>query len=182
MQIMRLMEDIHPLALESTPAVLSVGKRCMEEGWTFIWNPWNPLLISPSGKRIHLKVHGNVPYLVENKTYAMPADAYVPGILPAGDCAAHHEEVRLPQESVGGELLERTDVRNLKAEAKSLRHLMINFPKNPHCSACMRATSVQRMRLCESTTLTKLPVSRSRRITSSLRMLWTNVYLGVTRH
>ena len=69
----------------------------------------------------------------------MPADAHVPGILPAGEGAAHHEEVRLPQESVGGELLERTDVRNLKAEATSLRHLMTHFPKNPHCSACMRA-------------------------------------------
>ena len=78
MQIMSLMEDIHPLVLESTPAVLSVGKR---EGWTFIWNAWkNPLLISPSGKKIHLKVHGYVPYLVENKNYAMPADAHVPGI------------------------------------------------------------------------------------------------------
>ena len=103
MQIMSLMEDIHPLVLESTPAVLSVGMRCMEESWTFIWNPWkNPLLISPSGKKIHLKVHGNVPYLVENKNYAMPADAHVPGILPAGEGVAHHEEVRLPQESVGG--------------------------------------------------------------------------------
>ena len=39
----------------------------------------------------------------------------------------------------GGELLERTDVRNLKAEAKILRHLMTHFPKIPHCSACMRA-------------------------------------------
>ena len=103
MQIMSLMEDIHPLVLESTPAVLSVGKRCMEECWTLIWTPWkNPLLISPSGKKIHLKVHGNVPCLVENKNYAMPANAQVPGILPAGKGAAHHEEVRLPQESVGG--------------------------------------------------------------------------------
>ena len=94
--------DYEPHVLESTPAVLSVGKRCMEEGWTFVWNPWKkPLLISPAGKKIHLKVHGNVPYLVENKNYAMPADAHVPGILPAGEGAAHHEEVRLPQESVG---------------------------------------------------------------------------------
>ena len=35
--------------------------------------------------------------------------------------------------------MERTDVRNLKAEATSLRHLMTQLPKNPHCSACMRA-------------------------------------------
>ena len=35
--------------------------------------------------------------------------------------------------------MERTDVRNLKAEATSLRHLMTHFPKNPHYSACMRA-------------------------------------------
>ena len=109
MQIMSLMEDMHPRVLESTPAVLFVGKRCREEGWTFIRNPWkNPLLISPSGKKIHLKVHCNVPCLVENKNYAMPADAHVPGILPAGEGAVHHEAIRQPQEVVGVSALSAT--------------------------------------------------------------------------
>ena len=102
MQIMSLMEDISQLVLESTPAVLSVGKRCMEEGWMFVWNTWqNPLLISPARKKIRLKVHGNVPYLVEHKNYAMPADAHVPGILPVMEGVVRYKAIRQPQEVVG---------------------------------------------------------------------------------
>ena len=48
LQVMGLMEAVKPLVLQSTPAVLSVGKRCMEEGWSFVWNAGeNPWLVSP---------------------------------------------------------------------------------------------------------------------------------------
>ena len=125
-----------------------------------------------------------MPYLVENENYAMPADAHAPGILPAGEGAAHHEEVWQPQASVGGEFLERTDVRNLKAEANKLIHLMTHFPKNPHRSACMRAKMCAKNALVREHDSDEAPsssVSRSRRITSSLRMLWTKVYWGTAR-
>ena len=46
------------------PWVLSVGKRCVEEGYSFIWVArTTPVLISPSGTQIPLVVNNNVPYL-----------------------------------------------------------------------------------------------------------------------
>ena len=56
-------EDIVPLVLKSTPAVLSLG-RCMQDGYAFEWLPLTtPTLTTPSGRRIDLVVEGNVPYL-----------------------------------------------------------------------------------------------------------------------
>ena len=33
-------EAIEPYILDSTPNVLSVGRRCQEFGWGFYWEPW----------------------------------------------------------------------------------------------------------------------------------------------
>ena len=64
MQVEELDEDIVPLVLKSTPAVLSLGKRCMQDGYAFEWQPHKtPTLTTPSGRRIDLVVEGNVPYL-----------------------------------------------------------------------------------------------------------------------
>ena len=64
MQVEELDEDIVPLVLKSTPAVLSLGKRCMQDGYAFEWLPHKtPTLTTPSGRRIDLVVEGNVPYL-----------------------------------------------------------------------------------------------------------------------
>ena len=38
MQVGKLADVVSPLVLNSTPPVLSVGKRCMDEGYSFIWN------------------------------------------------------------------------------------------------------------------------------------------------
>ena len=32
-----LTEEIEPYVLENTPAVLTVGKRCMQQGLSFVW-------------------------------------------------------------------------------------------------------------------------------------------------
>ena len=53
-----------PYVLLETPWVLSIGRRVMEMGYSFIWiantSPW---LVSPDGDRIDLDVHGNIPFL-----------------------------------------------------------------------------------------------------------------------
>ena len=52
------------LALPSTPMVLSVGRRCMEEGYTFVWEAkQNPYMKTPEGQIIPLSVDGYTPYL-----------------------------------------------------------------------------------------------------------------------
>jgi len=52
------------LVLRDSPSVLSLGKRIMEEGFSFSWSPNSaPVLTSPTGRKIFLDVVHNVPFL-----------------------------------------------------------------------------------------------------------------------
>ena len=53
------------LVLPNTPAVLSVGRRCIDLGWHFEWPPFShaPFMIKPDGEIIWLVVKGYVPEL-----------------------------------------------------------------------------------------------------------------------
>ena len=52
-----LNRDVEPLVLDQTPSVLSIGRRCMEEGFGFWWPPGQlPILYLPDGKQITLEV------------------------------------------------------------------------------------------------------------------------------
>ena len=63
MQVGALGEEIDPLLLEKTPAVLSVGRRCVDGGCSFIWKAGEqPYLIDATGKRHQLEVDNYVPY------------------------------------------------------------------------------------------------------------------------
>ena len=56
--------DSHPYVLPCTPSVLSVGYRCMEEGFDFVWRSSSrPYFQSPSGERTYMDVRDYVPYL-----------------------------------------------------------------------------------------------------------------------
>ena len=50
--------------LEDTPSVLSLGKRCMEQGYTFVWpNGREPYMINSKGDKIKMEVHDLIPYV-----------------------------------------------------------------------------------------------------------------------
>ena len=50
--------------LESTPAVLSIGARCMQEGYSFIWPASSvPFMVNKNGDRIDLFVEDDIPYV-----------------------------------------------------------------------------------------------------------------------
>jgi hypothetical protein len=73
--IPQLDEMAEVLRGERTPAVLSVGKRCLEIGHAFCWPPFseNPFFIKPDGARITMEVEGDIPYSPVKAT--MPAQA-----------------------------------------------------------------------------------------------------------
>ena len=53
-----------PYVLPDTPAVLSIGQRCMGEGFDFVRKAYSkPYLKMPRGEEIYLDVRDNVPYL-----------------------------------------------------------------------------------------------------------------------
>ena len=62
-QIPGLQEPVvHPFILEITPAVLSVGRRCMKLGYDFIWRRFRrPCFVRPDGKKTMLVVENDVP-------------------------------------------------------------------------------------------------------------------------
>ena len=50
--------------LDDTPSVMSLGKRCMEEGYSFVWPSGKmPFMITKSGERIDPTIHDNIPYI-----------------------------------------------------------------------------------------------------------------------
>ena len=71
--------------LDSTPAVLSMGMRCMRMGYRFHWPAGcDPVFIRPDNKHVRLKVIGDIPYLTEALSCARPGKAIEPyRALPA---------------------------------------------------------------------------------------------------
>ena len=159
--------------LESTPSVLSLGKRCKELGYRFIWEPYcDPIFCDPKGKRIKIDVI-NIPYLSPSETAVIAGRPDLPRVYPTlpAPIVVHEKVVAvgeshqgendevgelvldMPREA-GGEAQPPADVsgqkfkqkgppsppepraRDLKADAKSIRHLMTHLPKNPYCDAC----------------------------------------------
>ena len=60
-----MQQQIRPYVLDSTPNVLSVGARCQQMGWWFVWEPWRatPYFLDAAGRKIELVADGNIPYL-----------------------------------------------------------------------------------------------------------------------
>ena len=73
--IAELKEKCVPYILKNTPDVLTMGHRCMCEGYSFVWKAHSnkPFFRRPDGKRISLTVDHYVPYLLTDLDIAAPA-------------------------------------------------------------------------------------------------------------
>jgi hypothetical protein len=57
-----LHEHVSPLLLKSTPAVLSIGRRCVNDGYSFHWvSGESPYMVLPDGRRILWLAHESAP-------------------------------------------------------------------------------------------------------------------------
>ena len=66
-------EEVAPYILDSTPPVLSVGYRCMNLGYSFIWPKGeDPYLLLPNGSICPLVTKGDVPYLYPGNSQCQP--------------------------------------------------------------------------------------------------------------
>ena len=84
-----LKEELLPHVLSSTPPVLSVGRRCMEMGYSFVWlNGQAPNFICPDGMIVELIVRDNIPYLRPGKSECIPQ---IPSSAHQVPCAAGEE-------------------------------------------------------------------------------------------
>ena len=139
--------------------MVSVGDRTMNKGCSFLWIAGrNPYWITPEAKVITLEVIGDIPYLRRYSEFCKPRDANASGyIIPhavgmpsvkdgaqdtnveeAGDPLINPPVPEAPYEA-NEESGEEDDItiRNLRQEAKSLRHLLTHKPSNKYCDACI---------------------------------------------
>ena len=57
MHLVNLGAETRALILPNCPSLLSLGKRCMDEGYDFVWRRGQkPVLITPNGRRVVLEV------------------------------------------------------------------------------------------------------------------------------
>ena len=67
-----------PYLLESTPPVMSVGVKCMDEGYDFVWRAGKePYFQKPDGVRIKLTVRDYAPYVPSKIKKFMPCKSRV---------------------------------------------------------------------------------------------------------
>ena len=122
------------LILEETPAVFSIGKRVMHEGYSFIWRAGKrPYMLDHNKTKINLEVEGDIPYLVDEsiRNYACPAEE-----APTEVVSIEHAQQESSPSSI--EKRESKDDR-LKRESTSTYHLMTHMPQNPFCATCRAA-------------------------------------------
>ena len=61
--------------MEKSPAVLSLGRRCMQDGFDFIWRfGRTPYFVTECLKVVKLIVKGDIPYLFPGSPYCQPVD------------------------------------------------------------------------------------------------------------
>ena len=59
--------------LDELPSILSVGKKCMEEGYSFVWSANGvPYMTSPNNKKILFECEGNIPHIVKDNDFCSP--------------------------------------------------------------------------------------------------------------
>ena len=71
--IEELRGNIQPYVLSSTPAVVSMGRRCGHEGYSFVWMDGKcPYFITPDKQRMRLRVIGDIPYIIPGDPFCQP--------------------------------------------------------------------------------------------------------------
>ena len=64
-----LCESFNPYILQSTPSALSIGLRCLEQGYDFFGGKdTTPIFLRPDGQCVKFKLQGRVPYIDETCT------------------------------------------------------------------------------------------------------------------
>ena len=105
LQADELQEQIKPYLLDSTPDVLSIGRRCVKYGYGFQWDPFSvrPFFVNPAGDKIPMEVLDYVPYLADhcNKSNAPELNngTGCPA-LPASSFRSERQKVQAEEQAV----------------------------------------------------------------------------------
>eukprot|EP00435_Cladocopium_sp_Y103_P040649 s1620_g11.t1 len=118
----KLGKTIDPYLVKSTPPVISIGMRCIDDGYDFVLRGSkgeDPYLKKPNGERIELVVKDYVPYLANNSTkIATPSTIRRPSVtLPAFEEAQQSPEPDGEIEIIGDEPIEALEPQPVEMRA-----------------------------------------------------------------
>ena len=120
------------LVMRDSPTVLSMGKRCLHEGYSFQWMAGRmPTLTLPDGTVITLNVTNGVPLLPMDNSGI--AGAAPPACAGSSSSESVEEEVPTKEAENGGK------PPALGADKIPEEHFLTHLPKHPKCPACQAA-------------------------------------------
>lgn len=138
----------------------------MKLGYTFVWPPKDqPLMINPVGKKIELHSKDDIPYLIpgegsQPRDDQLASDIYnllnnrnvvadAPSVAGEEDERGDGDAVEAVDDEEEGDGVIEVDVHEgeqrmakpgaLKAEAKTISHLLTHRYRNPYWQSCVRA-------------------------------------------
>ena len=150
-------ERVSPWILNQTPAVLSMGLRCMVKRCDFVWPAGRePYIVTKNKKIVRLLVTGNIPYLVPDAPRCQPIDpgpehcipslpgftmdCALPGAEDVDDGDDDPDDGNMPywqRVYITSPPLMQREARLRKA-AKEVPHILHHKPFNPHCEICIQ--------------------------------------------
>ena len=115
-----------PYVLSDSPSVLSVGQKCMDEGFDFVWRAnCRPYFKDSEGNKVYMDVRDNVPYLKSWKeNVALP-------VRPVQTKSEHTPAEKRGQESVDSEQLANDLLKSRDFSHKSCLKLLRSLKYKP---------------------------------------------------
>ena len=128
------------LVLENSPAVLSLGKLCALEGFTFHWESGRrPTLTDEIGIETDLEVRNFVPVLATEEIYACPITDSEATLTPSTEGVVTEPSPTSSEQTLSAE---EAEVR-ARIEGVPLSHLLTHLPALPQCVYCARAKATR---------------------------------------
>ena len=110
--------------LEDTPSVMSMGKRCVDLGYSFIWPPGKtPYMIDPNGDIIEMTVRDYIPYINIDQKKKKGTSSKIAKIINviSDECSTSEgENMMVIDGESGDELEDLTDIVR-RSDSKSSR-------------------------------------------------------------
>ncbi len=133
-----LAQSVQPFLLHDSPPVLSVGKRCMEQGFTFHWQAgMNPIMTNPQGDVVELEVERNIPYLRAGSEFSHPRPARETKVVAISPMVEEPKDEQTTLCAAGEEVegIEDADVNEEEyADSDQLDAMMPEGDATPHAS------------------------------------------------
>ena len=128
-------DPVEALVLPDSPALLSLGRLCVEEGCGFVWEPGQKSQLKlPTGRTVCLDVVNRVPVLpMRGASCPAQAGGSMASSGPAPPAGEMEDEESAPEHADDA----KGDLSPVPPD-----HYLTHFPKHPKCEMC-QATKMQ---------------------------------------